>query len=1231
MTEYIITTEEVPALDFGRLVAPAETAIEGGRAGKQDTEKASQREVARPGIPRRGKLRLARLARLDSDTKAKVSRSVQTSHVRSWLHLRGYVVKADKLHPAITRVIAQWFDLVDQDGSRTLEHSELLAALKTAHIPCDDATITELIELMDMNQDGVIGWDEFEVFMTQEFAAGKNLLSGEYLLPSGLAINFGVMIGKLKRNKLLSDVMKEGARRARWADIARDSGALGRELAVMQEAAEATNLTLEHIKRNETGDSGLATPRTQLTAALLREMEHDRRLARDRAFSGASFIEHGASRGYNDEPWGQDARQRGTALGVSPDPNAQGPPAAADGAHVPRGSALMDPLMLIAQSGYDAAGAGAGYAGGGGGGGGGGSGGSRSTSPGMALAHATVGTFSRCGTPMPPMLAAPPPPGLAVPPPEQRAAHGSASAAGAYSRSASRQGGHEEPPPDGGGGGRGSGGGGGPAALLGRQTTLQRASPAATGAGKHSTGTGTGAVAEWRRRTSLQCGSPASFDEMMSHGGGRAAAYRLLAASQSGDGSASGGGISRPHSDRPMAWRDHRHRSQRTMSTVGQIADGMRAAAAADAAAAALAAATVSAPQHNLNHQPHLRAIRHALYPTTVDGLPGPSPLVSPAGSSSEGVVPAGHPHQQSGSHHGGIDAAANAAASLPYAPQPVPYFVAPSYGGLMLPILTDHDQLADYIKSRAATMLAPTGAAAPAAHPTVRDAAALLSERKAVVRTASRRPSAGSASTASRAGTESAVAPEADGQQEWISYTRIPASTLGPTPVAAAHAHARARAGSPAPPLLPRDRGGGGPPSDLSCATELGATAAVISFAQAQAAAGYGSSWAVGGPSSSSASALRPSSSLAGTRSAFLSRDGLHSPGSHSPGSSFIRPALKGPHPAVPAAGRSSSHSAPDALSRGGPGGGHGGHDAQRAGGQPSRTDDVEDADAEVARLFGNAPSSSWRPSNNPDPFNRPETVLHPSRRELLLELGVRSESAPPGKMARAAAHAEKRPTGGGGGSGSGGGGASMRAVTGSSSDGSHGSVGGGGVASRSVRVGVLGGGAGLCVQGVAPTNAGSTSGGTASSLVVAAWSHDSPGPTFNPGLLGIRTGSWSSCELGPGGGLYSSAPPSSMTDADSCANDETLASTAGRAAHGEGQRLTGHGDMRRSESSSAQGSSSSSRRPGSRLAGAGGQRGASPARNGAELRTPGRCRSQLSWRNDKEVHRQAKLMRHQ
>lgn len=236
------------------------------------------RDYAKP-VCKSPQLRIARLSRLDNSTLAKVSRNVQTSHVKSWLHHHGYVVKADKLHPAVARVIAEWFDLVDDDGSRTLEHHELLAALKAAQIPCDDDTIREMIKMMDMNNDGVIGWDEFEVFMTEEFAAGKNLLSGEYLLPSGLSINFGVMIGKLKRDKLLGDVMEEGSRRAKWADVARDPILMGNELALMQKAAAATSLTLEHLRQGAAdADGGGATPRTALTNAILHSMDYGRQL-----------------------------------------------------------------------------------------------------------------------------------------------------------------------------------------------------------------------------------------------------------------------------------------------------------------------------------------------------------------------------------------------------------------------------------------------------------------------------------------------------------------------------------------------------------------------------------------------------------------------------------------------------------------------------------------------------------------------------------------------------------------------------------------------------------------------------------------------------------------------------------------------------------------------------------------------------------------------------------------
>ena len=56
---------------------------------------------------------------------------------------------------------------------------------QTAQLPVDSKHISEMIRLIDANRDGCIGWDEFEGFMSEEISKGKNLLSGEYVLPSG--------------------------------------------------------------------------------------------------------------------------------------------------------------------------------------------------------------------------------------------------------------------------------------------------------------------------------------------------------------------------------------------------------------------------------------------------------------------------------------------------------------------------------------------------------------------------------------------------------------------------------------------------------------------------------------------------------------------------------------------------------------------------------------------------------------------------------------------------------------------------------------------------------------------------------------------------------------------------------------------------------------------------------------------------------------------------------------
>ncbi|GLI60537.1 hypothetical protein VaNZ11_002684 [Volvox africanus] len=326
---------ELPILDFSRLAKLHEEfpLHHQHKMHVQQLPMHYSGQASPPAQPnkRMRRLRFARLAHLDSSTKARVSRSVQTAQVKSWLHAHGYVVKAEKLHPAVARVIEEWFQLVDEDNSRTLEHHELLAALKEAQIPCDDATINEMISLMDVNKDGVIDWEEFEVFMTEEFAAGKSLLSGEYLLPSGTSLNFGVMIGKLKRNRLLHDIMDDPNRRNRWAAIANNPDALGRELATMQEAAEVTSLTLEHLKRSEGRRVASNNPRTQLTTALIRTMDEGRNVPKtlEPGRNLAEKLRCGMSRRSCDMPQ--------CDVGTPDSPNGQG--------HTPRG-ACPDPTTL---------------------------------------------------------------------------------------------------------------------------------------------------------------------------------------------------------------------------------------------------------------------------------------------------------------------------------------------------------------------------------------------------------------------------------------------------------------------------------------------------------------------------------------------------------------------------------------------------------------------------------------------------------------------------------------------------------------------------------------------------------------------------------------------------------------------------------------------------------------------------------------------------------------------
>ena len=58
-----------------------------------------------------------------------------------------------------------------------------------------------------------IGWADFRAYLAAEFAAGRNLLAGSYVLPTGQPLPFGLTIKRLKRHRLLRSVMAGGADR----------------------------------------------------------------------------------------------------------------------------------------------------------------------------------------------------------------------------------------------------------------------------------------------------------------------------------------------------------------------------------------------------------------------------------------------------------------------------------------------------------------------------------------------------------------------------------------------------------------------------------------------------------------------------------------------------------------------------------------------------------------------------------------------------------------------------------------------------------------------------------------------------------------------------------------------------------------------------------------------------------------------------------------------------------
>ncbi|KAF5839139.1 hypothetical protein DUNSADRAFT_1452 [Dunaliella salina] len=185
------------------------------------------------------------------DEPEKAIATLARSYLKTWLRSHGALVRPPKMHDNVRRVISAWFDLVDADGGGSLDSSELLTALKAAGIPCDDRTILEMIKLMDLNSDGEISWPEFENFMSNEFASGKTLLSGEYVLPSGTSLPFGAMITKMKRNRMIEDIMEGGERRQKWISLTNNAQAMQEELNLFANIEASQDE--EHRKREKEG------------------------------------------------------------------------------------------------------------------------------------------------------------------------------------------------------------------------------------------------------------------------------------------------------------------------------------------------------------------------------------------------------------------------------------------------------------------------------------------------------------------------------------------------------------------------------------------------------------------------------------------------------------------------------------------------------------------------------------------------------------------------------------------------------------------------------------------------------------------------------------------------------------------------------------------------------------------------------------------------------------------
>ncbi|GAX83433.1 hypothetical protein CEUSTIGMA_g10858.t1 [Chlamydomonas eustigma] len=126
---------------------------------------------------------------------------------RRWAESHGVMLAPPPLKRNLEMLIKEWFELVDEDDSGALDLEELATALKAARIPCTEASLNEMLRLMDFNRDGETDWRELHSYISFKVLDGQNVLESDL---AGLSLPLGAMIQVMKHKNSIKDILHNG-------------------------------------------------------------------------------------------------------------------------------------------------------------------------------------------------------------------------------------------------------------------------------------------------------------------------------------------------------------------------------------------------------------------------------------------------------------------------------------------------------------------------------------------------------------------------------------------------------------------------------------------------------------------------------------------------------------------------------------------------------------------------------------------------------------------------------------------------------------------------------------------------------------------------------------------------------------------------------------------------------------------------------------------------------------